>query len=196
MRHQCRAADFDTESAEARAKPNRPVGRLMSAQASADPSKLGRCHLRRHQPSGFSASPASRKFALRAKDTDESKGTPLRVFRPKGELPCRIRDRKPRQSRPTVRAKSCCRTLVVLSRVNNKRTTTSGSREGVANRPLYTYPYPYTYPFCNFLRSRSYTKQKMWFNIQRRKEKTDEQRTEQRTSQGLGTIQGLEGRVT
>ena len=40
---------------------------------------------------------------------------------------------------------------------DNKRTTTSGSREGVANRPLYPYPYPYTYPypFCSLSRARA-----------------------------------------
>ena len=68
---QCRAADFDTESAETRVKPNRPGGRLMSAQASADSSKLGRCHLRRHQPSGFSA---SRRFGAFRVENSKSRG--------------------------------------------------------------------------------------------------------------------------
>ena len=84
MRHQCRAADFDTESAETRAKPNRPVGRLMSAQASADPSKLGRCHLRRHQPFGFRL-PRVTEICHEGRRTRMA--PPHRVFLPKGEFP-------------------------------------------------------------------------------------------------------------
>ena len=50
--------NFDTESAETRAKPNRPDGR-------------------------FSASPATRKFALRTKNTDELKRAKLRAHLPR-----------------------------------------------------------------------------------------------------------------
>ena len=43
--------EFDTEIAETRVKPNRPVGRLILVRMPADSSKLGRCRSRQHQPS-------------------------------------------------------------------------------------------------------------------------------------------------
>ena len=129
-------SNFDTESAETRAKPNRPDGRLMSARATADSSKLGRCHSHRHQPS-VSASPATRKFALRTKNTDELKRTKLRVFLPKGEFPCRLRDRKIRQSRASAISGSeafrClqCRSINLYSSVeNHAETQRTQRREG------------------------------------------------------------------
>ena len=44
---------IDTDVTEARRKPNRPDGRLMSARVPADSIELGRRHSHQHQPSVF-----------------------------------------------------------------------------------------------------------------------------------------------
>ena len=135
-----------------------------------------------------------------AKDTDESKGSPLRVFRPKGELLCRIRDRKPRRGTAARRRRGQSGRLAIrrrLAAVNRALSAIPGSgafrcfpcRKSDLRRPspiIETNRKRFTVTYRNFSHSRSYTRQKMWYNIQRRKEQTDEQRTEQADS-GAGT---------